>query len=219
MTQGAARPSPVKPIWSGLSVAVVASGPSATIDDGLALIDLVDRVIAVNDAHQVAPQADLIYACDGDWWLHHGEAVRAAYSVPLWTQDKGPDAEDAAARFGLRVVESRDEELPSLDRQWIAQGRNSGFQAVNLAVHLGASRVALLGFDMGNAADGRTHFFGDHPGRLNRQNDFAAFREAFDRAAPVYAAAGVDIVNLSRTTALTCFRRADLGGDLWACTG
>ena len=40
-------------------------------------------------------------------------------------------------------------------------GRNSGIQAINLAVHLGVSGILLLGFDM-HQAPGKTHFHNDH---------------------------------------------------------
>ncbi|HCZ48509.1 MAG TPA: hypothetical protein DCZ11_05850, partial [Gammaproteobacteria bacterium] len=44
----------------------------------------------------------------------------------------------------------------------IHQGGNSGYQALNLAVLLGAERVILLGYDMHGG-----HWHGRHGGRLN----------------------------------------------------
>lgn len=90
----------------------------------------------------------------------------------------------------------------------IAQGFNSGYQAVNLAALAGAARIVLIGFDMAAAPDGRRHFFGDHPEeRMNAPHPFGLFLTAFARAAPVYAARGIEVVNASRATALDSFPR------------
>jgi hypothetical protein len=116
------------------------------------------------------------------------------------------------------------------DPQWLATGRgpgsdgvmiggNSGYQAVNLALHLGARRVVLLGYDMGASADGRRHWFGDHPHGLNNPGprNFAAWIEGFRRLAPALEAIGLEVVNASRRTALDCFRQAPLEEVLaWA---
>ena len=47
-------------------------------------------------------------------------------------------------------------------RDTLAHGNNSGYAAINLAVHLGAARIVLLGYDMGN--DGKvSHFHEGYP--------------------------------------------------------
>lgn len=96
---------------------------------------------------------------------------------------------------------------PSFDPGLIRFGGNSGFQAVNIAALMGAKRIVLLGFDM-QATGGKRHWFGDHPGVLNKASKYWEWAKAMDAAAPHYAKAGIEIVNCSRQTALTAYPRA-----------
>ena len=88
----------------------------------------------------------------------------------------------------------------------IHQGFNSGYQAINLALHFGAKRVVLLGFDMG--ATGDEHWFGKHPTELDSGRDWSRFIQAFESMQP--ESAGLEVINATRITALRCFPRAPL---------
>lgn len=92
----------------------------------------------------------------------------------------------------------------------IGSAKNSGFQAVNLAANLGASRILLVGFDM--QLDGGSHWHGDHgPGLTNPTGEkIQRWRSDLDAAAPALAEAGVEVINTSRVSALTAYRKADL---------
>lgn len=116
---------------------------------------------------------------------------------------------------GVLRVPSVDEPGLSLDPLRIHQGGNSGFQALNLAVLLGARRVLLLGFDLGRRG-GRRHWHGDHPGDLNNpdETNFAWWRTAFAGAVPDLARAGVAVVNCTPGSALDCFPMAPLEAAL-----
>lgn len=190
----------------------MATGPSLTASDASALANRRNspaddfRVVAVSDAYRLLPEADLLYSCDERWWSAH--AGVPGFAGERWTQSKNRGLE-CAARFGLRVVDSEATSVPSDDPARIAQGSNSGFQAVNLAALAGARRIILVGFDMSSPA-GRKHFFGDHAGAMNVPPAFSLFIRAFNDAAPVYAARGVEIINASRSTALSCFPRQTL---------
>lgn len=144
----------------------------------------------------------MLYACDARWWVEH-EGAPGYVGPGRWTQSENGGLE-LARKFGLNCVRSTRSELPSFDADRIGQGFNSGFQAVNLAVLMGATKIVLLGFDMGLAGK-RRHFFGDHPQTLNAESPFPMFIRAFDVSAPVYAANGIEIVNASRRSALKCF--------------
>lgn len=196
--------------WSAGDVVIVAGGPSLKSWDieharGRA------HVIVVNDGYRLAPWADALYAADGAWWDHH-QGVRWFPGLRV-TQDEG-----AASRWGLTFVESADRPGLSLEPTLIHQGSNSGYQAVNLAVHLmrpywprcgaGSRRILLLGFDMKAAPDGRSHWFGDHPGALNRGTPPGYWAHRFETMAPQLAATGIEIINCSRDSAITCFPRA-----------
>ena len=88
--------------------------------------------------------------------------------------------------------------------------RNSPYVALCLAVHLGATRIGLIGVDFTD-----NHFFGAtgvHPlaGSLTQINaEYLRLREAC-------IARGVEVVNLSPVSRLTAFPRADLAKFLRA---
>ncbi len=112
-------------------------------------------------------------------------------------------------------VPSVDEPGLSFDPMVIHQGANSGFQALNLAVLMGAARVLLLGYDMGSS-DAKTHWHGNHPAGLNNPGaqNFANWIAAFNSAAGQAIAAGIDIVNCTPGGALDCFARQELSEAL-----
>ena len=108
------------------------------------------RVIAVNDAYKLAPFADVLYGCDWRWWRkHNGAPDFAGLKVTLSNSrghlDDYPD---------IKVVENTGSEGPELEPTGLRTGRNGGYQAINLVVHLGAARILLIGDDMKADAHG-----------------------------------------------------------------
>ena len=156
----------------------------------------------MNNAYTMALDADLLYACDARWW----HVYRPQFRGLRVSQDEVP---------GVLHVPSRDRPGISLDSGYIHQGGNGGFQAMNLAVLMGAARILLLGFDM-RSVDGRKHCHDDHgPGLVNPQEStFASWREAFRRAVPQLRDAGVTALNCTPGSALKCFPLARLEAAL-----
>lgn len=117
------------------------------------------RVIAINDTWRAAPWADLLYACDLNWWKVHDGAP--GFLNEKWTRDQ-----KAALQFGLHYIRSEDKPGMSREPGIIYQGGTSGYQALNLALQFGAARILLLGFDYHGA-----HWFGAHPVPLSNARD------------------------------------------------
>lgn len=166
--------------------------------------------MAVSDAYKRMPFAEVLYSCDAAWWdVHKG---CASFVGEKWSSH---DAEtnnklDAAARYGLNLVQGRTQEGFSFDPCFIHYGSNSGFQAINLAVLFGAKRILLVGFDMSSG-----HFFGEHPDGLTRNKDYRRFIPEFNRAAALVPA-GIEIINCAPGSALQCFPKANLTDALSA---
>jgi hypothetical protein len=81
----------------------------------------------------------------------------------------------------------------------IRTGKNSGYQAINLAVHLGATRILLLGYDMQLAARRPRALL--RATRLARHHDPPPFRSSCDHFASLVTplqALGVEVINCSR---------------------
>lgn len=189
----------VQKLWSGETVVCIGGGPSLTKAD----VDLCRaraRVIAINDAFKLAPWADVLYCCDGKF-INHYEGIRSftgpKYSLtvnarryPEWIRL----AKNMAGGLSLN---------PSVLCTGATSNGNSGFQAINLAVHLGAARILLLGYDMSRHS-GKSHWFGEHPNRWAPSN-YKAFLPTFDSLVKPLKTLGVEVVNCSRVTAMKTF--------------
>jgi len=92
-------------------------------------------------------------------------------------------------------------------------GNNSGFGAIMLAIGLGCKEIYLLGFDLKtkNAADDgkdQTHWHEGYVRQTPRtlQKRLWEFGGVFGEFAGKFINAGIDVVNLSPDSDLTCFR-------------
>lgn len=194
----------ITPRWAKQTVAIVASGPSLQQEQ----VDKLKgkaRVIAVNDSWELCPWADILYAADRAWWKHHGYVKH--FAGERWTQQQGHIAWPQEAKdAGLEIVVSAHRPGISFDPSIIHTGKNSGYQALNLAVLFGATKILLLGIDC-TILDGKTHWFGDHPGRLKRNSPYDVFKQAFTDSSIELERAGINVINCSERSALTCFKR------------
>jgi hypothetical protein len=86
---------------------------------------------------------------------------------------------------------------------------NSGAQAMNLALHWGARRFVLVGYDMGPRGK-RSHFFGDHPKGLRNESPWSQFVRNFGTIASDCKRLGLDVINTSPISHLRCFPVASL---------
>jgi hypothetical protein len=188
------------PRWLGRCVVIAASGPSAAEAD----FDLIRRsgaaVVAINATYRLAPFADLLYAADGLFWTKD-EGARAFRGLKVTQHIRD------AARYGLEVV-NLDAATRTMQFErfgHIGAGGNSGFQAVNLVAQTGAARIVLVGFDYSLARG--VHWHGRHPPGMNNpsEKNVARWAADMDRAAPLLASLGVDVVNASPHSSLRAF--------------
>jgi hypothetical protein len=184
---------------------VVGSGPSMTAELGERCRG--HHVIAVNDAWKLVPFADVLYACDAQWWDCKDHAGFAGEKWTSISNDDNPENADCATRHGLKLIRGKydDDAGFSFTPGLIHFGHISGFQAVNLALLRGAKRIILLGFDM-RMVGGKAHFFGAHPWGLKDIDEsvFSMGIHAFDIAAKRLPK-DVTIINATPGSALQCF--------------
>jgi len=204
----------IKPRAHWSQCIVVATGPSLTEAVAArvrAHQHTGTRVVAVNDAYTLLPEADVLYAGDGDWWNVHRGCVD--FAGEKWSSHgQGNDKTQVAAYYGLRLVAGpRQFDAPgfSLDGRCIHYGNTSGFQAINLAILFGATEISLVGFDMRVPTGQPRHFFGDHPEPLGNVCDYGHFLFAFNAAAKMLPKT-IRIVNCTPGSALRCFPMGEL---------
>lgn len=150
----------------------------------------------------------MLYSSDQRWYeLYQG--------VPEFTGAKyGIQPLRAREEWGVTVLHNTG--VDGLERRptGLRNGRNSGFAAINLAVHLGAKRILLLGYDMSVSKKGQSHWFGEHPERIRSQSPYPSFIAAFDTIREPLQRLGVSVINCSRVSALDCFARISLAEAL-----
>jgi hypothetical protein len=162
------------------------------------------RILGINDAYLLAPKMDLHHACDGKWWGWHYEACRGRLKCDSTTISK-----NAALKYpDLKWVEGRPRPGLSYEATAIHTGKNSGYQAINIAVLMGAKKILLIGFDLKVSDDGRSHWFGDHPD-LTR-SFYETWHPQFQTLVDPLRELGVEVINCSPDSALECFPKANI---------
>lgn len=190
----------VPSLWPGRTVAILASGPSMS----RALADRVHAAglpaIVINDTYRLAPWADMLYAADEAWWQQYPDALAFEGLKVSVGQVRG-------------VLELSNSGVTGFDPNPanLRTGSNSGYQALHIAVHAGAKRVLLCGFNM----TGR-HWFGGHPASLVNTSEhlYDKFRRNFETILPALAERGIEVLNCTFGSALKCFQMRDLDDEL-----
>lgn len=179
--------------WRG-AVFILASGPSANQEDARKAKEK-GRVIAVNCAIRLCPDADALYAADHQWWKKYEDDWRDFRGLRFSINKQ------AVQEYGCIYVPIEAKE--GLGRKGVATCSNSGYQATNLAWLLGAEQIFLIGFDM-KPKDGVHHFHGNHQGLGNpTPNLYDRWIRGFANIHKRLKAEGVELINCSRDTALT----------------
>ena len=184
---------------------MAAPGPSLQKSDLDYVCTKSAYLLVVNDAYKLVPNANALYAADPAWWEHHASMV---FHGERWTQDQR-----TAESHGIRWIESVPRPGFSTNPRVIHQGSNSGYQAVNLAILLGANPIYLLGFDM-QIVNNKRHFFGDHPGSLNKPSPYGQFVAAFRTTVTDIARAGIKIINCTPGSALDAYPMGNIRTEL-----
>lgn len=102
----------------------------------------------------------------------------------------------------LRLIRGRIMEGIDTTPGRVAWNRNSGASAINLAWHLGASKVVLYGFDMRDV-DGESHWHNDHQSK--KPSPHARFLRCFPAIKRDAERLGIEIINASPGSAIKEF--------------
>lgn len=174
--------------WEGKTVAIMASGPSMTKEQADAAAKV--KRIAINDTYLLAPDADVLYAADPEWWFQN---------------------HDALLFNGMKITAKDVYGLPGVHYckpLHVSVGGNSALRAAHIAYEAGAERIILLGVDLND--DEQTHWHGLHAAPLRNPTPavFRSARVAWEAASR--SLMGGKIVNCSSRSSLTCFPKMSL---------
>lgn len=187
----------VEPEWQGETVWIIGGGPSVADLDLSALQGR--RVIAVNSSWAVYPAADILFFADARWWGLNRPKVEAGFSGRIATCASGTPSKRL-----LRLHRMDAQHGLSNIRNTVCVGRTSIQGAMNLAVHLGVSRIVLVGVDGG--PDGkRTHHHEPHPWP-QRPNCWGEQIANLGKTVPHLERLGVEVVNANPASQVPWWR-------------
>ncbi len=191
-------------VWPGSTVVCVGSGPSALASDVSFARRAGAKILAVNSAFTLCdPQPDALFAADARWWAWHPEAVALSCLKYAFapTAIQGVDTLEWSLGSGLDANPGR-----------LRAGGHSGYAAINLAVHLGARCIILLGYDMAPTMNGQHHFHVEHPNGSHL--NYGARRGVYQTLLAPMKELGITLVNASRRTAIPHIPRVGLAHAL-----
>lgn len=191
------KPWSIPLLWPGATAAVLASGPSMS----QAAADRVRAAglpaIVINTTFRLAPWADILYGADAAWW-QHTPGAREFAGIKVACE---PVAGVFTIGRGDRIVGYTD------DASCVHTYGNSGAQAIQIAAKAGARRILLLGMDMHGS-----HWHGQHqaPLRNTHNDDYQNWCSRMQTLAAALESRGIEVVNCSPDSRLTCWSRATL---------
>ena len=193
------------PDWRGKTVVIAASGPSQRRED-IEFASARATVLAINNTWEIAPAAAAVYAGDNSWW----QCQEPGYGQHAIREFSGLLVSGSNHTTQVRRLPSREVGIEIYGEN-LGDGGSSTYQAINIAVLWGASRILLTGVDCMRPGE---HWHGTHaaknaPGTNPLANARASTMQkwikAFSQMAPLLAARGVEVINCTRVTALTAF--------------
>ena len=145
-----------------------------------------------------------MYAADSHWWHYHIADITERWEGQCWSQDLSWDKPyeplPGITQLKLHKIGGLCTTPGEINS---GQESSSGFQAINLAYHLGATRVVLLGYDMRHHGK-KAHWFGDHPKVAMFSNGPPTrFIKTFNTIQPKQY--GLEIVNCTPGSMVTAF--------------
>ncbi len=218
-------------IWGGCDAWILGGGPSLTSQFGIpdTIVKQVQNgvlppstyssymselhnkhVIGVNMAYKIGTWIDIVIFGDKTFFLNEKSGL---YDFPGLKVSLCPDQRsDPFVKYVIRDTEHI--KGISQDPRRLSWNHNTGAAAINLAAHLGAKRIILLGFDM-KMSNNMCHWHNLYrKGPANNPEKIRKALTTFDRhlsSFPVIAEdakrLGIEIINACPDSAITCFPR------------
>lgn len=188
----------IEPTWKGETVYLIGGGPSLRSFPWERLRG--KKTIAINKAIKFWPEADAMYWTDGRIWTWLEKEIKEFKGTKFTIAPKPYPVDVHLLGRGIKYGF---ESAPNM----LAHGNNSGYAAINLAIHLGAKRIVLLGYDMGN--DGNvSHFHDGYPVNATGENIYKnQFLPGFEILKGQLKGKDIQIFNACPTSKLNTFKK------------
>lgn len=191
-----------EPWWDDRPLFVVGGGPSLRGYD-LSRLRERGRVLGINDSAFLVP-SDAAFSIDRTW-LQRREARILAFPGEVWVGLGEPETENLRLPAKVNYLRRVQGSGLSTDPREVVNGLNSGYSALNLAVHKRARTIYLLGYDLTPTPAGDTHWHGGYPWNHGTAiKYYERWARRFD-AVPACLPAGTVVYNANPRSAVTAF--------------
>lgn len=168
------------------------------------------HVVGVNNAYQIGTWIDFLFFGDGSWHLVHQKQIARWPGVIVTCSPKFAGIRDRD-RHGIKyMAKDKSHKMGiSSNSSKVSWNFNSGAAAISLAVHLGAKKIFLLGFDM-NASGKYTHWHGSHGKKGVKGPPFQKHLSGFPDIARDAKRMKVQIFNVNKKSTIAVFPKIKL---------
>lgn len=194
--------SKIVPIWKSETVFIIGGGPSLKDFNFNSLLG--KNIIVINKAFYNCPFAQILYWTDSRFYTWYKKDIDEFEGEKITIRSHTTYTDDIkilrkGKTYGLETA-----------KDMLAHGNNSGYAAINLAVHLGVKRIILLGYDMGN--NGRSsHYHDGYPVKATGDNIYKdQFIPGFNNLENELKLLKIEVLNASMYSKLTAFPKITL---------
>lgn len=156
-----------------------------------------EKVIGINSAFLLGDWIDICWFGDIRWLEWNKEKLKEFKGMKVCccpTVHKGIEWVKILKRGKPEGLDPRPDHV-----SW---NKNSGGSGINLAVHLGAKRIVLLGYDMAVYDGGDERWHDSHKIKDHDKNPYPRYLEIFAHIARDARAVGVELINTSLNSAI-----------------
>lgn len=177
-------------LFSNQEVYIIGGGNSI---NQINIENLKDKnTICINKSVFNIPNPKVLYFSDYRFYMWYNEELKKIKCIKYTIANQIKDADyiilSPSGNNGLELRKGH-----------IKQGNNSGYAAINLAYHLGAKTIYLLGFDM--EVKDKTHFHGGYKEKQKEykleQDTLNRFKKSFDNIDLILKKLNINIFNVN----------------------
>ena len=190
----------IEKIWTNETVYIIGGGPSLKGFDWNRLKG--KKVIAINRAYEVMPNADALYWTDSRFYRWFKNDINNLNTLKVTCRPFNGIPNDVV------LLKANSAMILDMRPDSISHGNNSGYGAINLAAKLGAKKIYLLGYDM-NSEGNNTHW---HSGYESRHNHsiYNKMMRYFESLPAELKKHGIEVYNANPQSKLDVFPKCTI---------
>jgi len=155
------------------------------------------NTIVLNKAMLYVPNADVLWYSDVRFYRWFIDEINSFKGL-VFTKNLKHSSDK------ITVLKDSGHHGLSLNPKYIKTGYNSGYAAINLAFHLGATTINLLGYDFYNHKN-KTHFHDGYKNNFTQESSYNIMLNSFLSIVELLKRLDIKVYNYNRNSKLKLF--------------